>query len=1155
VRGEYRAYRQIAGIGLFLLLGHLSANAQLNVVPASTSCTCDGSFTFIASLAPPFLAELVDQSGTIVNSVNSPGLQVTMTGLCPSAFVLQLSGNGAAQTQVINIAVFGSNLGNAGTSIICSNAPPIVLSGFVSGIQPGGLWSAPDGLPNSGNYNPAINSPGLYLYSILNGGCTVSTGVWIEEIANSNAGLSTTYLICENYAPFFMTNVLAGNPSPAGTWYFTGGAALDGWFNPATMNTGLFSYVVPGVQGCEDVISTLFVLENLVPDPGENTSILACTGAGPFSMYDQLLGTPLAGGIWFNANNVQVLDVFDPSSQPAGVYRYHVNGQTPCTDQDSFLTIGFTSINPSGGSGSLLACQNGPPINMLNYLSGSPVPGGIWTNPLGQNVGTMIIPSNGITGNYIYYYPNVGCSPANALLAVTIELLPQAGPDQSFTFCENSGPLNLNSFLVNTSGSPGVWTQAGQPAGPVYTPAGPGSANFQYTITGTVCPADQSALQLLVDEMPTALDSFSESLCGSAQPLELSSLYPILPGLFFTDANGNAITSFDPLNSAPLPITATLPSGNSCPHSSAVIQFIVESPAFVNTSMYLPACSSDLEADLTSNGFNADYAAGIWTFNGVPIDPLISLDFSGIREYVFSSDPGSFCGSSLLTVLLEVFIPITAGSDVALEVCSNSDPVFIPDYAPSTPGAWYSQGQPVTDFSFDPSSGVSGLYQYIVPALGSCPADEAILTVSINPGIVLFAGDDLSACHGSPAALVGPVAENGYIYSWTGGSVSDDSITPTLVEFSNTGSQPVSFSLLLTADNGVCAFEDEVSVTVFPLPELLLAGNNPTCEGEILNLLVSGAANVLWEPAGYFEDATTHAQGFTSEENFVFSVTGTNAFGCNGSLQSEVIVHPLPIPIVMAVFQSACQPAIFSVEVDTSSEHIAGITWTLNGQFAGSLNSGIWNIDVPGVYDLGLVALSEFGCVTEQEWSNLFEVLQQPLASFIFTPSNPTILNAEVQFANQSVNSTQYFWDFAGLGDSEEESPSFTFPQQEPGTYEVCLRVESSDGCADSTCSYIPVLNANLFFAPNAFTPDQDGLNEAFRPIYLGYVDNSYMLQVYDRWGILIFESRDPQQAWTGNTLGGNHYAPNDVYHWQVELKDRELADIVRFKGHVTLIR
>jgi gliding motility-associated-like protein len=99
------------------------------------------------------------------------------------------------------------------------------------------------------------------------------------------------------------------------------------------------------------------------------------------------------------------------------------------------------------------------------------------------------------------------------------------------------------------------------------------------------------------------------------------------------------------------------------------------------------------------------------------------------------------------------------------------------------------------------------------------------------------------------------------------------------------------------------------------------------------------------------------------------------------------------------------------------------------------------------------------------------------------------------------------------------------------------------------------VENTPLFYAPNAFTPDQDGLNEVFLPVYLGYVDNSWLMRIYDRWGILIFESRDPSEGWMGNINGGNHFAQNDVYQWQIELKDASRPDYVRYTGHVTLIR
>ena len=62
----------------------------------------------------------------------------------------------------------------------------------------------------------------------------------------------------------------------------------------------------------------------------------------------------------------------------------------------------------------------------------------------------------------------------------------------------------------------------------------------------------------------------------------------------------------------------------------------------------------------------------------------------------------------------------------------------------------------------------------------------------------------------------------------------------------------------------------------------------------------------------------------------------------------------------------------------------------------------------------------------------------------------------------------------------------------------------------------VKVKDEFTFFAPEAFTPDNDGYNEEFRVFGNGINNDKFILQIYDRWGFLIFESSDINDGWTG---------------------------------------
>ncbi|MDX9751944.1 MAG: T9SS type B sorting domain-containing protein, partial [Flavobacteriales bacterium] len=93
----------------------------------------------------------------------------------------------------------------------------------------------------------------------------------------------------------------------------------------------------------------------------------------------------------------------------------------------------------------------------------------------------------------------------------------------------------------------------------------------------------------------------------------------------------------------------------------------------------------------------------------------------------------------------------------------------------------------------------------------------------------------------------------------------------------------------------------------------------------------------------------------------------------------------------------------------------------------------------------------------------------------------------------------------------------------------------------------------HVFFLPNAFTPNGDGINDVFMPV-ANVVDlELYVLRIYDRWGRLLFETTDPWEGWDG-TAGGTDM-PDGVYVFQADVVDAIKRDRFEFAGHFTLFR
>ena len=105
-----------------------------------------------------------------------------------------------------------------------------------------------------------------------------------------------------------------------------------------------------------------------------------------------------------------------------------------------------------------------------------------------------------------------------------------------------------------------------------------------------------------------------------------------------------------------------------------------------------------------------------------------------------------------------------------------------------------------------------------------------------------------------------------------------------------------------------------------------------------------------------------------------------------------------------------------------------------------------------------------------------------------------------------------------------------------------------ANGCRAT--DQVTVFFRGSLFVPNTFTPNGDGINEFFRAITREAKE--LHLEVFNRWGELIFNTDDPEGAWDGTYKGVP--SPIGVYVWQVSMKETN-GDSRFARGHVTLLR
>lgn len=130
------------------------------------------------------------------------------------------------------------------------------------------------------------------------------------------------------------------------------------------------------------------------------------------------------------------------------------------------------------------------------------------------------------------------------------------------------------------------------------------------------------------------------------------------------------------------------------------------------------------------------------------------------------------------------------------------------------------------------------------------------------------------------------------------------------------------------------------------------------------------------------------------------------------------------------------------------------------------------------------------------------------------------------------------FGDLATLSDTSIiQNPQYNYTSEFGSVYNVTLTVTNQYGCSDDTLVQVIVEPDFAFYIPTAFTPNDDGKNDGF--FGSGYGITEFQIWIFDRWGNLIFTTKDISQAWDGTVLGtAGEVAQIDVYIWRVNITD-----------------
>lgn len=295
-------------------------------------------------------------------------------------------------------------------------------------------------------------------------------------------------------------------------------------------------------------------------------------------------------------------------------------------------------------------------------------------------------------------------------------------------------------------------------------------------------------------------------------------------------------------------------------------------------------------------------------------------------------------------------------------------------------------------------------------------------------------------------------------------------------------------------------------------------------------------------------------------QNIVFSNSGNlpilltvSENGCTQAVTDTVDVYPLPVANFTVAEQSGCEP--FAAQF--MDESLSGTTllyfWDFGDGTTSAEANPIHTYQQVGIYDVSLTIISDSGCVDTLTFSqsDLIDVLISPSAAISVNVAEKSIFEPTFNFTDLSSGATTCIVEM-GNGNSNTDCGNFNYEYSDTGNYKVTQVVYNDIGCTDTAIIWVRINPEYRFFIPNTFTPNNDNLNEGYKPISLGV--GEYSFYIFNRWGKLVFESHDINTGWNGRMMNTGGISPDGVYTYLIQFGNVFKKEY-EYRGIVTLLR
>lgn len=1090
---------------------------------------------------------------------------------------------GETEDYNITISPPGGGGGSSLTATISSNGPICVgqtlsLTLNASAPTPTVFWSGP------GNFTSTAQNPVLpSATATMSGNYSISIGTSCPLVLNLSVTIVPypTYVVipqaitvCQNGS--FPAAITIGFPqnytytwttnsnklaivSPNGSSTMINTLPL-----PANQPVGIAFYsvvVTPTILNCP-VTKEMTVTINNPPTPTLTMPPPLCN-----NMSATTVTANPPGGTWYGNPIVSPNGIVSPGIATAfGIFpvTYSIAiGQCTASNQGN---ISINLFRTSSIFGSIPnRCELDNPFNLMTIVqSTTGAWGGVGIQPNNQ----YFDPNNLLTGTYILTYfntsfPNPNVCPMSSTASVYVFNPPTPVINPIAPKCTNSPTV----LLTATPGG-GTWSaNAGVNMLGTMNPANvantTGVNTVVYTAGQGTCVASSSATFHVSRFNTAALTSNGLDLCRNSLPVNLMSQVQSTvngtwlgnnitqPGSFF-----NPATSTNPSETLTYTTNSTpnyIPNTGmaNCTHSAA-LTINVYTPAQPTISPIGPLCNADVPLQLTVTPSTGSFVVTPYlTSNGI-FNPSLTVPGNNPVQYVIGTNTCN--ASETRQISIEAFVPATIIGTLP-DQCISSPVINLDPMALNSGGNWSGPG--VLGTSFNPALAGTGniTIQYKTTSSPSnlCPDIQTLaLTVySITTPVISPEGP---FCNSHVPITVKATPVGGVFVSSSSHAVSPNGVFNP--GFAAIGNNVINYSV----SAGPCiAFVS----TVIKVEEFISADFTsyvlPLCKNSVpvelsAHVIRSGGT---WSGPGLLGSVFTPSNANVGNNNIiVYRTHSETPYLCPDSSAMRITVIDVPDLTLISDIKAGCVP--LEVNLNTPNVNSGEGNWVFGDGAEIKGLTATHTFSAPGTYSvLFNYWTPETRCPTQALLAEPIRVYDVPHPSFVFGPyQEVTISEPEVQFENttRDLGNSTYEWQIANMYTLPDVNPKVVFDKT--GEYRITLLATNAQGCKSEFSQIIVVEPDFRVFIPNSFSPNFDGINDEFFPVFspFGVDKSTYEMEIFDRWGKSIFTTKDITKGWNGTVQNkGGDPLKQEVYVYRIKYRDLE-GRIYTKMGNVSIV-